>query len=128
MKAGGVLPRANATLIRRTPMKTLIALFALSLLPLTAFSQTTAQNPEFAARAKEAAKAIYDLNWGPSLSDQFEIRKEKYEEDDAHAYGTCQFQVFTIEKGKKYDRGIDLNVKVIDNAVTEVKVNCRLCS
>jgi len=108
-------------------MKTFLFLVAL-LLPQVSLADIPVQNAEYAAQAKVAAKAIYELNWGVIATNQFEVIEEKdYSADDISVEGTYKIRVFIQENGEKTDGGIDLNVYIFNNAVLEVKVDCRSC-
>ena len=97
-------------------MKTLITLLALTF-TLTAHAEMPVKNAEYAATAKQAAKLIYDLNWGPSEPRQFEVIKEKLGQDDAHDWADYKVQVFSYYGEDKEDRGIDLKIQLWDATV-----------
>jgi hypothetical protein len=85
------------------------------------------KNPEYAAQAKVAARAIYESNWGVVPANEFEVIAEEYQSDDLGVEGTYRVRVFIQESGEKTDSGIDLNIYIYNKAVLEVKVDCRVC-
>ena len=110
-------------------MKALITVFVIAMFSLSASAAFQAKEPEFAALALSIAEKVYEANWKTGTKHVFNILSEKVKNDQVHVTGTYVVRVFTNESESDLtDAGVDIKVRVVDGAVLEIKVNCRMCS